>query len=180
MKRVIDYIKRVHARGFTIIEAFVGITILLIGIVGPLVLVNTNFQAGRFSRDQITAYYLAQEAIEAVREIRDENFLAGDAWLNGLNACTSSNGCRIDGGRLGTSAILPCGAGGCEQQLRLDRRTGEYSYDSDDEETRFYRYVRITDNNTNQATVTVYVGFDTGRYEQEYTTVDYLRNWSPR
>lgn len=179
MKRVTDYIKRVHARGFTIIEAFVGITILLIGIVGPLVLVNTNFQAGRFSRDQITAYYLAQEAIEVVREIRDENFLEGDSWLTGLNACTSSNGCRIDGRAQGASAILGCGVG-CEQPLRLNRSTGEYSYRSGDEETRFYRYVRITDNNLSQATVTVYVGFDTGRYEQEYTTVDYLRNWSPR
>lgn len=169
-------------RGFTIIEAFVGITILLIGLVGPLMLVNSNLQAGRFSRDQITAYYLAQEAIEMVREVRDENFLEGDDWLDGLSSCLGSNTCRLDGHLKSFIPCSDCTTNPTRYPLRVDRTNGRYGYSSASAftDSRFYRYVQVREEpGGDGATVRVVIGFDTGRYTQEYTTVDYIRDWSP-
>ncbi|MEX0910041.1 MAG: hypothetical protein WDZ75_01970 [Candidatus Paceibacterota bacterium] len=182
MKHFIQHRLKRNMRGFTVIEAFVGITILLIGLVGPLMLVNSNLQAGRFSRDQITAYYLAQEAIEMVREERDENFIAGRGWLAGLDDCKNSNGCRVDG-QVGVSdPFLSCSGDCTSPRLQVNTTNGRYGYGAG-EDSRFYRHVQIDDNVDSiggGATVTVTVGFDTGRYIQEYTTTDYLGDWYPQ
>lgn len=181
MKRILKKIQARDRKGFTVIEAFVGISILLIGLVGPLMLVNSNLQAGRFSRDQITAYYLAQEAIEMVREVRDENFIAGRSWLTGLGTCLSSTGCRVDGRESVSSLTLTCSSDCTSPLLQVDTTTGEYGYGAGlTDDSRFYRYVQITtaDGGTG-AIVRVRVGFDTGRYIQEYTTTDYIRDWNP-
>jgi hypothetical protein len=183
MKGILKNVLTQKRRGFTVIEAFVGISILLIGLVGPLVLVNSNLQAGRFSRDQITAYYLAQEAIEMVREVRDENFLENDpSWLDGLSLCTGG-ACRVDG-RLGATPFLSCNSE-CSSTnplsfpLLVNSSNGQYGYGSG-ADSRFYRYVQITQpEGPSSAVVSVTVGFDTGRYIQEYTTTDYLRDWYP-
>jgi Tfp pilus assembly protein PilV len=180
MKYFLKILRRRNSRGFTVIEAFVGISILLIGLVGPLMLVNSNLQAGRFSRDQITAYYLAQEAIEMVREKRDENFIASSSdWLAGLGDCTSGR-CYVDG-RNGASDPFGGCSGNCTFPLQVNTASGQYGYDGGFTNSHFYRYVEINENVAGDgALVTVVVGFDTGRYVQEYTTTDYLRDWNPR
>ena len=93
-------------KGFTIIELIISIFILAIAIVGVsnafyiITSLTTN------SSDRLAATYLAQEGMEIVRNIRDQNWLnmdtqvAGATWLsNGLNlaACSpSSSGCQTD------------------------------------------------------------------------------------
>ena len=58
-------------RGFTLLETFVAITILMFAVVGPLTIVSKALNASYDSRDQITAFYLAQDAIEYIRNVRD-------------------------------------------------------------------------------------------------------------
>ncbi|MEX0933127.1 MAG: hypothetical protein WDZ74_00090 [Candidatus Paceibacterota bacterium] len=188
MKYFLRKLRIGERRGFTVIEAFVGISILLIGLVGPLMLVNSNLQAGRFSRDQITSYYLAQEAIEMVREVRDENFLNGGVdWLSGISsqcyqAASTIRGCRVDGrpGVVASATIMPCSNCPNSAVLRVDTNTGRYGY-AGSTLSRFYRYIQLEDiDGGSGVIVRVRVGFDTGRYIQKYTTTDYLRDWDPR
>ncbi len=80
---------RIHSRGFTILETLVAIAILIIAITGPLAIVAQSLRSSYFSRDQITAYYLAQEAIEYVRNTRDTFGLdqtshSGEDWISTL------------------------------------------------------------------------------------------------
>ena len=88
------------AGGFTIIEALVAIAILLLSITTPLTIAEKGLAAAEASRHEITAFYLAQEAIEYVRNARDANAIAreggGPNWLQGLNQCMSADGCGID------------------------------------------------------------------------------------
>lgn len=73
-------------RGFTLIETFVAISVLLVSLAGPLSIAAKSLQSAYYSRDEIAASYLAQEAIEYVRAIRDQNYLAGNPdWLAGLD-----------------------------------------------------------------------------------------------
>lgn len=72
-------------RGFTLIETFVAITVLLIALAGPFTLVMKALSVAKPTKGQIISMYLAQEAIEYVRNIRDENILTGNNWLTDLN-----------------------------------------------------------------------------------------------
>lgn len=75
---------------FTMIETLVAITILTMSVAAPLTLAAKSLQAAQYSRDQIVAFNLAQEAIEVVRAQRDSNLIqivAGNAtldWLEGV------------------------------------------------------------------------------------------------
>jgi prepilin-type N-terminal cleavage/methylation domain-containing protein len=84
-------------RGFTLIETLVAISVLLLSLAGPLTLAAQALSSAYYARDQITAFYLAQEAVEYVRAKRDQNYLASpiQPWLNGLDDCVGAL-CNVD------------------------------------------------------------------------------------
>ncbi len=90
--------------GFTIIETLVAIAILLLAITAPLTIAERGLASAEASRHEITAFYLTQEAIEYIRNIRDMNAIAklggGSDWLQGLDLCkgapASEKGCGVD------------------------------------------------------------------------------------
>lgn len=100
--------------GFTIIETLVAITILMISIAGPLVVASKGLFGANIAKNQMVASYLAQESMEVVKNIRDNNLDAGNYWLTGVSGCTQANKCdasAIDG--VGTNpsiAICPAGS----------------------------------------------------------------------
>lgn len=86
-----------RSRGFTLVETFVAISILVVAIVGPMTIAARGLQSAFFARDQMTAVYLGQEAVEIIRSVRDQNALLGQSWLAGIPAsCSSGDGCGID------------------------------------------------------------------------------------
>ena len=91
-------------KGFTLIETLVAILILTTAIAGPLTIASRGLNAALIAKDQTTASYLAQDAIEYVRAVRDTNRLLGGDWLTGaggsgaitnLSGCISQN-CIVD------------------------------------------------------------------------------------
>ncbi len=71
--------------GFTLIEALVAISILMIAIASPMTLAQKGLSGAILSKDQMIASFLAQDAIEAVKNIRDQiavSQVSGD-WLAG-------------------------------------------------------------------------------------------------
>jgi prepilin-type N-terminal cleavage/methylation domain-containing protein len=103
--------------GFTIIETLVAIFILLISITGPMTFAQSGLRASFVARDQIVAFYLAQDAIETIKNTRDNNSLSGADWLQDLATCvdagSSSLGtpCEIETVHAGTDikAVRSCG-----------------------------------------------------------------------
>lgn len=71
-------------RGLTLVESLVAISILVISVFGPMSIVSQAIRTAYLTRDQMTAFYLAQESIEYVRNVRDKNSMMFDqagAWL---------------------------------------------------------------------------------------------------
>jgi prepilin-type N-terminal cleavage/methylation domain-containing protein len=99
-------------KGFTLIETLVAIFILLVSTTGPLSFAQSGLRASFLARDQVVAFYLAQDVTETVKNIRDNNSLNGDDWLLGLNACLDAKGCKMETGQalnITTCSTTPCG-----------------------------------------------------------------------
>jgi type II secretory pathway pseudopilin PulG len=56
--------KKQKNKAFTLIEALIAIAILMISIAAPLSLAAKGIEAANLAKQQITAYYLAQDAYE--------------------------------------------------------------------------------------------------------------------
>jgi len=86
--------------GFTLIETFVAITILMIAILGPLGLLAKAFSDANYVRNQIIATQLAQEGIELVVARRDRNLYFNlPAFQFGYYASScgeETDGCMVD------------------------------------------------------------------------------------
>src|ERR1035437_9310157 len=62
--------------GFTLVETLVAIAILMIAIAGPLTVAEKGLSASIYARDQLMASYLAQDAMESIKNVVDSNELA--------------------------------------------------------------------------------------------------------
>ncbi len=88
-------------KGFTLLEAIIAIAILLVAIAGPMSISHKSLQTSLISKDEMTATFLAEDAIEAVRTIRDQYKMQNSTstdWLNPLNkcVCTTVGECNLD------------------------------------------------------------------------------------
>ncbi|OGY53763.1 MAG: hypothetical protein A3A24_02525 [Candidatus Buchananbacteria bacterium RIFCSPLOWO2_01_FULL_46_12] len=71
-------------KGQTLLEMVFAIGILIMVVTAILALSTSSIFGQKGSESQITANSLAREGIEVVRNIRDSNWLAGQAWDAGL------------------------------------------------------------------------------------------------
>lgn len=94
---------RTQKNGFTLVESLVGISLILIGIAFVFTAAQLGLHSANAVRDRITAAFLAQEAIENVRNIKDSNLHKIDNgssryWLYGIinHAGDGSTTCAED------------------------------------------------------------------------------------
>ncbi|MEK7547415.1 MAG: prepilin-type N-terminal cleavage/methylation domain-containing protein, partial [Patescibacteria group bacterium] len=67
--------------GFTLTEVMIGIMILTVAVVSGTNLLIGLVQTNQNNLTTLQAYYFAQEGLEAVRNIRDTNWLHNTDWL---------------------------------------------------------------------------------------------------
>lgn len=111
--------------GFTLVETLVAITILLVGVLGPLTLVTRGISDGLFARNQITANYLAQEALETVLNKRMTNSFTHQLIWNEISVCFDKT-CRVILPE-GSLEVANCSAGeSSECRLVYDKNSGVF------------------------------------------------------
>ena len=142
------------AKGFTLIETLVAVLLLSIAIAGPLTIASKALSTALIAKDQIGAYYLAQDAIEYLRYARDSNCLAAGgttgcpsgSWLNGtvnLTPCENSSGCYLDSIHSTVGLMTSCPTTGCV--LNWDSTNHYYSYTTGTASPEHYiRTVKMT------------------------------------
>ncbi len=123
-----------HQKGFTLVETLVAIAILLLVIIGPMTIAQKGVQNARHAREQMTAVFLGQEAIEGVRQIRDEyglqvydgsdSTLSASDWVAGAYA-TCGSGCAFV---LHSDTPLQSCSGASNCKLYIDSVTREYTH----------------------------------------------------
>lgn len=158
------------ARGFTLIETLVAVLLLATAVAGPLTIASKGLTATLVAKDQFIGFYLAQDAMEYIRFVRDSNTLGGGDWLTGagasaginLSACVSADGattCYLDS--LSTHPASPTTCSGTCPTLRFDSANKIFNYSSSNSLTpqRFVRTISIKNDpaSLHEATVTVSV-----------------------
>lgn len=115
-------------KGFSLVETLVAITILLLALVGPMTIAADGLQNTFFAREQTTAFYLAQEAVEFVRYTRDNAAIAGNSFFDSLPAAcdpSNSDGCGVE---MRDRSFIDCSGSAGEACVVL-RDTGDLDSD---------------------------------------------------
>ncbi|MDP3763113.1 MAG: prepilin-type N-terminal cleavage/methylation domain-containing protein [bacterium] len=168
-------------KGFTIVESLVAITILVLAVIGATSAIQTGISSYIFSKNQILAFYLAQEGFEQIRNIRDENGLKNQNWLTGISADTSDpcffgNACTVD--PIGSSVPTRCNSGpGTCPVLRQNTSTGFFGYDPISPATIFRREIILTQINANEISILVTVNWSKGIINRQFKARENILNW---
>ena len=183
--------------GFTIIETLVAIAILALSVTGPMALAERGLVAARAAGQEVVAFYLAQEAFEFIKNVRDGNVLTGgggESWLNGLNRCMESAGCGVDAtAEKKEEQIVSCDDDNNDCMLSKHLGTplahehlkGLYGYpqergkkSGDSEETSFKRKAFVTKINDTEINVLVSISWNPGAGGERTVTIGgNMLNW---
>ena len=135
-----------HKGGFTLVEAMFAIFILTFVVVGLMTVVSSSLYSARYAKQEITMNFLIQEALDGIRNDRDNNvFLGDEPWQDFVNkytgACEEGVGCQIEIGVEGIE-IKPCDSDGSCGKIYLDEEADvPYNHDIVGEDTYMRRYV---------------------------------------
>jgi prepilin-type N-terminal cleavage/methylation domain-containing protein len=175
-----------NTKGFTLVETLIAVAILMVAIAGPLTIANQSLTAALTSRNAMIATYLAQDGMETLRNIKD-NEIVNDTyggWLNALNynSCSKDSNASVmctTPDKLNGS-IVPQVCSSC--QLYVDTGKYNYTYDSSYTRTPFKRYYYLTHVNAgspSEAVVTVVVSWSDGSVPNQIQLQELMTN-APR
>lgn len=187
---MINKIKDKIKKGFTLIETMVAVLILAAAIAGPLTIASKGLSTALVAKDQTTAYYLAQDAVEYIRFARDTNRLhTGWDWLvadggsntsTNLSNCVSAGGCYLDSLTNNPQVPVACGSGACPV-MNYDATNHYFNYNTLNPVYLFTRTITITTpvgTNAAEAAVTVTVTWsDLPGSVHTITVRENLFNW---
>lgn len=139
--------------GFTLIEALVAVSILMVAVAAPITIAQKGLSSAVYAKDQMIAAYLAQDAIEYIKNQRDTHSINFSSKWNtlgsendgpaGFGDCIvddfTESGCQIDTTELDISAAVePFNY----SSLLIDQANGFYSYNSGTQ-TKFIRQIQM-------------------------------------
>ncbi|MBI2474134.1 MAG: hypothetical protein HYV68_00365 [Candidatus Taylorbacteria bacterium] len=112
-------------KAFMIVEMIVAVALITFSIIGPLSAAKSSLVAAADIRNHVESVYLADEAVEYIRMVRDNNIFEGRGWLDSLGDCFLASGCGISVTENNVSKCLS-GTGDCE--LKFNQSTGLFTY----------------------------------------------------
>lgn len=170
-------------KGFTLIEMLVAVLIFTVSLTALMTITSRGLRVSNEAQRQVIADYLAIEAIEAVRNMRDSVLLHRNdtvGWVNifDVDGCLSSElggggGC-IPTNILGTIALHPCEGSTC--RVYYDEVNFAYQQfisgsPANYQATEFERRIRLipVPENHLELIVRIIVTWDGGTHVVDYT-----------
>ena len=167
-------------RAFTLVEALVALSILIVGIISGFILVTKALYNVTIIQDRLTASFLAQEGIELVRQIRDTNYLktlggASTDWDDNLK----TDGDYLIAADIYTGTVILPLPPWQDKSLYYHPSSGLYNYDNtgDATPTVFKRKMNITHVSSDEIRVQSIMNWKSRNINFSFTVEDHLFNW---
>jgi len=105
-------------KGFSLMEAVISVFVVAVGLVAAINLMVSGINHSTDSRDHVVASQLAQEGVELVRNLRDNNWAVGNVSFDIAKfPAVSKSNCRID---KDSNNIHSCAPGADHKKLNYD------------------------------------------------------------
>jgi Tfp pilus assembly protein PilV len=165
--------------GSFLIEAMVALTLVIVGLLGLISLLNRSLSLNTSVQNRFIAAALAAEGIEVVKNIIDTTAASPSGrWGNGIS---SGNFCL----QYDSTSLSSAGSSGCSQ-LKFDSSSGIYSQNSggSGSDSVFTRIVSVSVNNVNNGidyiAVSSTVRWGARGQSGSVSVADRFYNWRPR
>jgi len=174
--------------GFTLVETLVAVSIFTMTLVAVMGLLGQGIADTNYTKNKITAEYLAQEGIEYIRGMRDTYVISdgSNGWGNFSAKITDSNfgctgaiGCyfNIDGlTNLQDIIFVPCTLSCYTPLLKYNSTTGVYGYTSGSNSI-YSRKINATLITADQIKITSTVSWMQGTKRFDISFTEVLFNW---
>ncbi len=166
-----------NKKGFTLLETLIAVTILSVSLAGPITIASQGLASAFFAKEQITAFYLAQEAVEYVRSVRDENFLTGNSWLDGISNCVGEV-CVVD---MPAHSHKVCSTGTCAP-LNFNSTTALYNNSAiggNNQPSIYTRELRLEQINADEVSISVVLIWESKTRTRTFQIRENIYNWLP-
>jgi prepilin-type N-terminal cleavage/methylation domain-containing protein len=188
-----EYRKKETNKGFTLLEVLVAILLLALAVTGPMTIAQSSLRAAFFARDQVVALYLAQDAVETIKNIRDDTVLENidklsdpdpvfTVWYDDHFPLTTDQ-FNIGLDDSGNINIITCGSGDIDQELacntmRLDSDE-YYLVDGGADNSKYTRAVSIAKVTNDEYQITVAVEWSSSLFMTKRITVqENIYDWA--
>ena len=164
--------------GFTLVETLVAIFVIVTALTAAYSAAQASLKSSTRARDQVVAFYLAQEGFELVKNVRDSNVQARLDWLDGLDSTCVGDTCRISafGSNNPKDTIDFCEPTGTSCVLQQDS-DGRFLHTVGEDDSRFERYFTIRNSAVDEIEVEMTIEWVQGANEYSFGTTEYIANW---
>lgn len=152
------------------VEVLVALALLSVGLVPAFIQATNALMLSTTVRNSLIAAHLAQEGVEVLRALRDDNWFAGRAFDAGLDACQV--GCI-----LAWNADTPQDAAG-NLPLKFDAATGMYQY-ATGTDSPFRRKITVAHVSPVELSVISEVTWRERSVDKRFVVESHLYNWLP-
>ena len=166
--------------GFGLIEVTISIYILIMGLLGIMSLLHQSQKAQYANENTLVAAQLAQEGIELVRNVRDNNWLDPGIsdWrmdiIGGLGGDVDQDFAIDYNGRSSIDPVTDINDPGAKLYINADNL---YTHISSATTTMFSRVVEKTNPELKYMQITSKVKWSERGNDHEYVISTYLYNW---
>jgi len=154
--------------GMTLVEVLIAGMLLALGLVPVFYFSSHSLVLAQSARTTFTAGLLAQEGLEVIRTIRDDNWIAGRDFDVGLTDCDS--GCRV---QWDSTSVLSLGT---DIALLVDSTNQIYQYNSGST-TSYMRTITIDNSISNAMRVQSKVDWRDQGGAHTFTAEAFLYDW---
>ena len=157
--------------GFSILEIVVAIFIITMGLVGVLSLITQNIQVEYINKNNLIASQLAQEGLELIRNIRDNNWLAGNDWDYGIEP----DNYIVD--YIGNiSSVADIGEARLQQRDDVGEE-GYYWHEASDPDSMFSRLITIAQASSELLNISCLIQWEDRGQTYKYVADTILYDW---
>lgn len=167
----------IENKGFTILEVVIALGIITMGILGVFSLVIQNTQVQVTNKNHLIGSMLAQEGIELIRQIKDENYLIpGNVWNTNISDYDDSF--IVDYRGRGFINDTPDSINNSATQLFFDSTSNFYTHVSaGNATTPFSRIITILLDTANSTVVNCEVQWTDQNRTHSYIAETELHDW---